>query len=85
MQKGYSSGIFTNGHAVASPEKRDLVVDTSITNTLVEFTFFPYISAFEKTNIKVIAKDTAGDFRNVGGDLFFVKVENQCTRSNGWQ
>ena len=44
------------------------------------------ITATAGTNyqVKVTARDTAGAYRNFGGDIFVIKIQNECAQTTGW-
>ena len=63
--------------------KRNLAEETDASLCVVSGDGISSVEAFTNYTVYVTTKDSTGTDRNVGGDIFFIRIENQCNSTTG--
>ena len=67
-----------------SYKRRHLYGSTSASMSTVTGTGISNNNALSSQTVTVVAKDSSGNNRNVGGDKFYIRVDNRSTWSDGF-
>ena len=64
---------------------RELFGATSASQSTISGAGVQSFTAFTTNQVKVTAKDSSGVSRGIGNDVFWIRIENQCTKGTSFE
>lgn len=63
---------------------RQMVGNTSAANSKVSGAGVQAVTAFTTYTVNVYAYDGSSVYRGIGGDVFIIRIENQCSKGSSF-